>query len=94
MAQTLIDETIGSTWVSLNSLTGISIGTSFIITNKGVEWLVLAEGTEPSAGSNDGVYLTDVSSEDSSKLVTSGSLEIWAKSLDSKNNANINIQVL
>lgn len=92
MAQTLNNYSISQGWVSLNTLSSIPVGEEMIITNKGVEWVLLAEGTEPAIDSKDGVLLTSVSTEDSSKGVVKGSLEIWAKSTDATNNAIVNIQ--
>lgn len=80
MAQTIPDITVTTSWQSLNTLSGIAVGEPMFIQNKGRIGVYLAEGTQPSAGSKDGVYL-GISLWNSDKInVESGSLEIWVRS--------------
>lgn len=81
MAETLSDFDIPEdTFVSLNNLSGILVGTSFRMQNKGTNSILLIESnTQPADDSQDGVILTTVAFSYASAIVATGSGEIWAK---------------
>lgn len=80
MAQTLPDVVVGDTWVDLNTVTGIAVGTRLALLNKSTTWIQLAEGTEPAANYKDGVILRDMESNYAQADIPASSLTIWAKS--------------
>lgn len=92
MAQTIADITITPTWQSLNTLSGIAIGSAMTIDNKSTSLVLLAEGTQPSASSKDGVPLTTYRGTNSTKIIPSGSLEIWARIEAASSTAKITVQ--
>jgi hypothetical protein len=82
MAQTNPDITIPTEdFVSINTLSGIAVGTAMTITNKSSSYILLAEGTKPAATSEDGVLVSPMSDTYAIADIPSGSLEIWAKSI-------------
>ncbi|UNY40442.1 hypothetical protein KLEP7_gp194 [Pseudaeromonas phage vB_PpeM_ KLEP7] len=96
MAQTINDIKVPSTdWVSVNTLSGLSIGTSILIQNKAPAWILLYESaTKPNAALKDGSLLTNLEGQEPSKMISSGSLEIWAKSTIEGCCGRINVQTL
>lgn len=93
MSQTILDIPIGNTWISLNSAAAISVGDSMLIQNKSTNWLVFAEGSQPSATSTDGVYVSPMHQHDSNKFIVTGSLEIWARTVLKDTTAEVSIQI-
>jgi len=79
MAQTLPDIVLNKTWQSINTLSGIAVGTSMIIQTKGAfHKVILAEGTQPTSDSRDG-RMIDRKQRDAS--VIDGSDEIWGRTV-------------
>jgi hypothetical protein len=92
MSATITDIEIGGTWVDLNTVSGITVGSEFTIQNKRSSWVLLHESsTEPLAAEMSGVYLTDLSKSSGRCTVKSGSLKIWGKTTNGVNSI-INIQ--
>lgn len=81
MATTIPDIKITSEWQSLNSLSGIAVGTSFLVNNKGNVGILMYENTTiPTDNtSNNGILLTPPFWSASCKYVETGSGEIWVK---------------
>lgn len=92
MAQTIADITITNTWQSLNTASGLVVGTAMIIQNKSTNWVVLAEGSQPSVNDLDGVYITSLSHLEASKIAKAGSLEIWARTVENGDEAKLSVQ--
>lgn len=93
MSATLNDVQIGNDWVSINSTTGIAVGTAMSIQNKSTTWVLLQESsTKPNIASNNGILITDLFHQEPSKEVLSGSLEIWAKSTVTNRPATLSVQ--
>jgi hypothetical protein len=70
---------IGYTWVDLNTLTGIDVGTKFIIQNCGFPQdviIAVESDTEPTAGDYDAVYIRQL---DPMYKATKGSGRVWVK---------------
>lgn len=83
----------GSDWSSVNVLSGLSIGTPMAIQLKTNAMIILFESdTKPAAQSKDGVLVSNIFNEDSTKIVIANSPEIWAKCANDYDNAIINIQ--
>lgn len=81
MAQTLADVVVTPTWQSINTTTGLAVGTKLSITNKSTSPMVIAEGTQPASDNKDGVPLAAYTSRIMvpEKVVLEGSLEIWIR---------------
>lgn len=81
MAQTIPDISVShDSWVDVNTISGVTVGTAAQITNKGVENVWLYEGTDaPSIDSKDGELLR-VDGVRSVATIAEGSLKIWARS--------------
>ena len=95
MAQTLPDIVVENTWVSLNSLGPIAVGTAFKIQNKSTTWVILQESaTQPLNTDTKGELVTDLFHAEPSKLIAAGSLEIWAKSTIDSRFATLSVQVV
>ena len=92
MAQTRPDMIVTDTWQSVNSVTGISLGTQMLMANKSNTQIVVAEGTEPLSTSYDGYPLGTGSLFGSNLIVDSGSLEIWVRVREGKGTGIINVQ--
>ena len=96
MAVTIPDITLNAnSYTSINAITGIPIGSNLAIQHKEGSWVYLVESiTEPNV-SREGVLLTDIFGEESSKAVLAGSLEIWAiVAAPSPREARINVQLV
>lgn len=92
MAQTIPDITITTAWQSLNTLSGIAVGTAMAADNKSTTLVLLAEGTQPSANDLDGVPLTTYRDTKSTRTIVAGSLEIWARVGASSSTGRITVQ--
>ena len=79
MAETLPDITLSATaYTSINTITGIPIGTCLEIQHNHGYWVYLVESSTEPPISREGTILTDVFGEASTRVVLSGSLEVWA----------------
>ena len=92
MSQTIPDIPLNQEWKSLNSETGLPIGSSMVINNKSTSEVLLSEGDQPEASSTQGVVLTSYKDNKSTKETTTGSLEIWARIAGSLGTAKITVQ--
>ena len=83
MADTIPDITIGNdVFYSVNSLSGIAVGTEIIISNKSNSTvLIQVKNTQPSSASTAGVVMHTPPNETSIKTVTAGENEVWVRSL-------------
>lgn len=89
----LPDFTIGDSWVSLNVLSGIAVGTSMKIQNKSNTWAYLVEANAAPVNPNlTGELITDLSHMEPSKIIAAGSGEIWAKTSIEGRAVTLNIQ--
>tara|TARA_R110000851_G_scaffold252749_2_gene405207 strand:- start:324 stop:608 length:285 start_codon:yes stop_codon:yes gene_type:complete len=80
MAQTLPDIVIGQTWVDINTISEIGVGTAFRITNKGSgEILVLEQTATPSDSVTLGTPVTNTNRPYAIANILTGSLKIWCK---------------
>lgn len=71
--------TIPSTqWVSINSLTGIPVGTAMELTITSTYPVQLWEGTQPTVDFREGKPTTNMDLPYASPEISSGSEEIWA----------------
>ena len=83
----------GSDWSSVNVLSGLPIGTPMSIQLKTNAMIILFESnTKPEAQSANGVLVSNIFYEDSTKIVTANSPEVWAKCANEYDVATINIQ--
>lgn len=80
-------------YVSVNQLCGIPNGTPIQIQTKASREVYLQESnSKPPSTSTDGVILTDILSGNSVADVTSGSLEIWARSSEANSRISVVIR--
>lgn len=83
----------GTDWSSVNVLSGLPIGTPMAIQLKTNAMIILFESdTKPSAQFKGGVLVSNIFNEDSTKIITANSQEIWAKCANDYDSAIINIQ--
>lgn len=95
MAQTLPDIVVEDEWISLNDTSGIAIGDGMIIHNKSTTWILIQEAPiQPSVDSANGIMVTDLFHTEPTKIVSAGSIEVWAKSTIGGRKATISIQPL
>lgn len=95
--QNIPDQQInGVDWVSINTLFGVTIGTPFSLQLKTNAMILLQESsTKPLQTSDDGVLVSSIFEGDSTKIITTNSLEIWAKCANNTyDEATINIQII
>ena len=92
MAQTLPDIIIGQTWIDINTVSGIAVGTPMLITNKGSrELLVLEQTATPVDSDTLGVPITNTDNPYATANTLVGSLKIWCKARDTLG-TTINVQ--
>jgi len=66
-------------YVSVNTLSGLAVGTPLIITNKGTQWATLQEASsQPPANSLNGETICTLPELTATKVVIS-TVEVWAK---------------
>ncbi len=83
----------GLDWYSVNVLSGLPIGTPMAIQLKTNAMIILFESsTKPTVQSKDGVLVSNIFNEDSTKIITANSLEVWARCANEYDSATINIQ--
>lgn len=88
-----MDLIVDRSWQSINSLSSLPIGTKLTIQNKSTSWLYLFEGSQPVVGSTVGYLVAPFDHTESSyAIVTTGSDEIWARTLH--DNQSIFVQEL
>lgn len=92
MAQTIADITLDETWQSLNTLTGLAVGTAMVINNKSNSTCLLSEGTQPTVGSSQGVPITSWHHTESIKIIPVSSLEIWGRVPADTGTAKLSVQ--
>lgn len=73
----------GSSWLDVNTLSGVTVGTAFSIQNVGAAIVYLYESSTPPV-EVDGVILFDAltSGPNSTAYISSGSQKIWVKVAD------------
>lgn len=80
MAATIADILIGQTWVDINTVSGITVGVAFSISNKGNGEILTIESTStPVADSRDGVPITTNEQGYAERYIPTNSLRIWCK---------------
>ena len=81
-------------FISVNTESGIAVGTAITIQLKSTSWVRLVESdTKPDPSvTNIGVILSNLSSPYAIADITSGSGEIWAISTKDKQAASLNVQ--
>lgn len=94
MAQTIPDITITTAWQSLNTLSGIAIGTAMQADNKSTALILMSEGTQPAADNVGGVPLTSYAGNKSTRSIEAGSLEIWVRIDADSSTGRITVQGL
>ena len=92
MSQTIADKIVTPIWQSLNTLSSIPIGTEMIVHNKSTSLMILAEGTQPDVNSLDGVPLTSYRDNGASRIIASGSLEIWVRINGNTSEGKLSVQ--
>lgn len=94
MSLTLPNVEVDSTaYVSLNTATGIAVGSEFTIQCRGVTWANLVESsTQPDATVDDGTLITNLTASEATKIIPAGSLEIWAISTQENRTSILSVQ--
>jgi len=71
-------------WVSIYSILGVSQGVALLLQNEGINWFILKESVDkPPKESLDGLSVTSlVYGNQSSKLITEGSIDVWLRPRD------------
>lgn len=71
-------------WVSVNTLTGIVVGTRIKMQNKGSKHLLsMNSAIKPDINSFEGELITPIQGEEPSKIVTENSTEVWVRRKES-----------
>ena len=83
---------VTDTWQSVNSVTGISLGTQMLMANKSNTPIVVAEGTEPLSTSYDGYPLEIRGTFGGNLIIDLDSLEIWVRVAEGKGTGILNVQ--
>lgn len=93
MSDTISDVLVPTTsYVDLNTLSGIAAGTALVITNKSSSDVRLQiSASQPSADSTDGEILYPGPYSTSTKILTAGENIVWAKS-EGHTNTPLSIQ--
>jgi len=95
MAATIADITIGQTWVDVNTVSGITVGVAFSISNKGNgEILAIESTTTPAADSKDGIPITTNEQGYAERYIPTNSLKIWCKARSSTIGSTITVQLV
>jgi len=80
-------------WVSLNTLSGYTVGTALEIQNKWFSWGILNESiTKPDIADFTGKVITSLGEYDNNKNVEANSDEIWVRSYTPNRTILLNIQ--
>lgn len=85
--------TITNEWQSLSSLSGFPAGTQLKLQNKGNVYATLIESTlQPAADFTEGEYITTVRESEPSKVIPTGSGEVWLRVTNSAYNTQLFVQ--
>lgn len=85
--------TITNEWQSLSSLSGFPVGTQVKLQNKGNVFATLIESTlQPAADFTEGEYITTTREAEPSKIIPSGSGEIWLRVTNDAYNTQLFVQ--
>lgn len=83
----------GDDWVSINSSASIPVGKPICVQLKTNYMILLQQSsTKPDANSKTGILLSNIFKNDSTKIISSECLEIWAKCANSGETSEINVQ--
>lgn len=95
MAEYIPDITIPSDeYVSINTLSGVDIGTEMVLQLKSTVWIRLVESaTKPAASVEDGLLMSNLTQNYASATIRAGSLEVWAISTKTNYNASSKLNV-
>lgn len=69
-------------WVSVNDLSGISVGNEYSVMNRGTSDVMIIKGDEPDSDSTDGVIMTSKDGLYAFWTFTSSDDEVWMKAYD------------
>ena len=93
MAQSIADIEITTTWQSVNTLSGIAVGTAFELINKSNRELLVWKGTTPVADSVDGIPVASFPNEYCNVIFEAGELDIWCRvNVDDSGPAKVHVQ--
>lgn len=86
------DIPFSASWVDINTVSGVSVGSPFLIQNKRSTWAIIQESdTAPSNDSTDGSLLSPMGDPSGKCYIQQGSGKIWIKSFSGVSGAvNIN----
>lgn len=95
MANTIPDIIVPSTnFVSINTLSGIVVGNAMTFQNKGsVDLYIVENTTQPAATVTDGLILSHFNRAYSTGGSTTGSNEIWVKSVSGTGKLHVEVGV-
>ena len=89
MSDTIDDVIITNTWNNIYSLSGISVGTSIQVQNKGSSYVLLAiSATQPASGSLKGYVLEPFKA----CLVDAGETGLWGMTTGGEATSPLNVQ--
>lgn len=93
MADTIADVPVSNTtYTDLNTVTGIAVGTSLILTNKSSSVIrVQLAVSKPADNSEAGEIIQVLPNSTAVKIVTQGSNTVWAQALTT-DNAQLSVQ--
>lgn len=67
-------------WISVNSLSGIAVGTQLRVQNKATNFCLLQEAaSKPDIANFEGEIITPIYQPEPSKIVLAGSGEVWVR---------------
>lgn len=89
----MADIVVTSEWQALSVLSGFDIGTQVKLQNKGtVNGLLMESTLQPVATSSEGELITSIVGSEPSKIIPTGSGEVWVKTLRDGYDITLHVQ--
>lgn len=73
----IADVPVNTSWVDINTVTGLIVGTSLSVMNKGGQSLFLTESVAEPTSDTEGYVLSSVGNNYATASILTGSLRVW-----------------
>tara|TARA_R100001594_G_scaffold22618_1_gene43837 strand:+ start:568 stop:945 length:378 start_codon:yes stop_codon:yes gene_type:complete len=92
MAKVITVDVPPNTWVDVNTVSGIAVGSSITIQNVSTVWVNIQESSSEPTEEREGKIITNLDKSSAEALVKSGSDKIWVRSTQEDRGAVVAVQ--
>ena len=92
MAKVITVDIPPNTWVDVNTVSGIAVGSSITVQNVSTVWVNIQESSSEPTEEREGKIITNLDKSSAEALVKSGSDKIWVRSTQEDRGAVVAVQ--